>query len=298
MTNKIEETFLALKRTFNRLSRKYSKIMIIRKCARAVMHTLLWLDYRTSNAVPRVGQGILQLNTNKVFCMAHYSNSSSLDPFDAEILQCAKDMGFTTILFTNQTGIQSQYVDQVIRKPSRGRDGAVLVALARSLSTFTKFSEVEIWFVNSSVVWDITRVSALYNYFKNVSTNTIVFPTQSNYPSFHVQPYFIFVRLNTQGLEKFSTAFEWIRATRFKRTTVAFYEYRLAKILQQMGWNIEVICDLKKSYELSEIDSGGISFEEFLKTDFNPSSDIWEKLRSVNVPCVKKRILLDCATQK
>jgi len=272
--------------------------MIIRKFAREAMHALLWLDYRTSTAVLRVDQDILQLNTNKVFCMAHYSKSPRLDPFDAEILQRAKDMGFTTVLFTNQTGIHSQYVDQVFKKPSRGRDGAVLVVLARSLSKFAKFSEVEIWFVNNSIVWDLIGVRSLYNHFKSVSMNTIVFPTQSSYPTLHVQPYFMYVRLNSEGLKKFSTEFEWIRATRLKRTAVAFYEYKIAEILQKMGWNIESICDLRESYELSGMNSRSISFEDFLKADFNPSSDIWEKLRTVNLPCVKKRMLLDCASQK
>ncbi len=281
--------------SFMKLSRKRSSVMMIRKFVRGALHIFLWIDYKTSNTVSKKGYDSLQFNTDKVFCMAHYSKSSKLDPFDSEIFRCAKEMGFATLLFTNQSGIRSPHVDQVFKKPPRGRDAAVLAVLAKCLSTLTKFSDIEIWFVNNSIAWDQNGISTFYDHLKSVSMNTIVFPTQSNYPMLHVQPYFIFARLDTKGVKKFSAEFDWVKATKFKRTIVAFYEYKIANILQQTGWNIEVMCDLKHSYDLLRLDDQSLSYDDFLKIDFNPSSDIWKKLKLVNIPCVKKRILQDFA---
>ena len=281
------------------LSKKSNVIFALRKYFRAMLTMLAWLDHLTSKSTGHTYFIQNGSNLNKIFCMAHYSNDSKLDSCDANILKKAKELGFYTILYTNQDSIVSHYVDRIILKPIRGRDAAVLANFAKGLRHLKVEDAVDICFMNNSFAWDPQCFEEIYSQATSGPKNTIVFPTESCYPSQHVQPYSLFVSLDELGLTKFSDSFNWIRAWRFKRTTVVFYEYRLFRVLQQKGWSLLSICDAKSLFaEYQTLFNLEITFERYGTLDINPTSDLWSVLPKLGLVGVKKQTAISLSTAK
>jgi hypothetical protein len=287
------------KLTLINLSKESKFAFSLRKWFRAILMKLAWLDHLTSklkiqpNFINDVG------NLRKIFCMAHYSKYSKLDSYDEDIIKKAKDLGFYTILYTNQESIRSNFIDEVVLKPTKGRDAAVLASFAKGLGHLKAEGPLDVCFINNSFAWNPEYFEEVYSRAVSGSRNTIVFPTESCYPTLHVQPYSLFVRLDELGLAKFSESFNWIRASRFKRTLVTFYEYRLCLMLQQNGWSTSSICDAKSLFGQYQANfDSEMTYERYITLDINPTSDLWSLLPNLGLVGVKKQTALDLSVSK
>lgn len=273
------------------LSKKSKAVFTLRGYFRTILMVLARLDHITSKSkihtyfVNDIG------NLDRIFCLAHYSNYSKLDSFDANILKKAKELGFYTILYTNQDSIQSDFVDRIILKSIRGRDAAVLADFAKGLRHLKVDEALDVCFMNNSFAWDPEYFEEIYSRATSGSKNTIVFPTESSYPSRHVQPYSLFVSLDKLGIVKFSESFNWIKEWRFKRTIVFLYEYELIKKLKDLSWDIRSICDagsLAREYQ-NEFNIK-IDFAEYHLLDINPTTELWGILPKMGLAGIKKAI--------
>jgi hypothetical protein len=276
------------------LSKKSKILFLLRKYFRTVLMLVAWLDHLTSK--PNVHNYFVNNgdNLNKIFCMAHYSNHSKLDSYDANILKKAKELGFHTILYTNQDSILSEFVDRVILKPTKGRDAAVLASFAKGLSQLKVEETLDVCFMNNSFAWDPEYFEEIYSRATSGSKNTIVFPTESCYPSLHVQPYSLFVSLDKLGMVKFSRSFNWIKEWRFKRTNVMFYEYRLSKKLKTLGWEMRSICEAGSlATEYQNRINTKVEFSEYQLLDINPTTELWGILPKMGLAGIKKAIALE-----
>ena len=228
----------------------------------------------------------------RMFIYVHHSKSGTLEMHDERVLLEAKLSGYSTILISNGQHKKYQNVDYFHRKSRFGRDFSVLRDMARTLR-FNKNQSVEFFYLNDSMIWKVNGISLLLAELDQSKINTLTFPTESYNPRYHVQPYFLFTRIEKEKFNDFSLSFEWIRNFHFKRSLIYLNEYRMAKKLVEKNWKIEVLAPY---WEILEVENKFREkhFEECYDSTFkfyNPTQHFWRALPKFQIHAVKKSLI-------
>ena len=266
-------------------------VRLLKRILRLLITPVLFLDYLTSRNIVAVDFPSLTNKNSKIFVFAHHSNSS-LDEFDLEILNSTKKLGFYTVLVTNLKVTNQDGVDLVLKKGNRGRDLGILRDFAR-ISESSTYESIEILFCNNSMIWDTTKFEKLVVSLSEYPADTLVFPSNSNNPFYHVQPYLMYVKLSKRNYAKFQQSFEWIKNLRLKRSTVKFSEYPMSRKLTEIGWKHCVIAqyeDVHKSFLM--LHKGEASFKKLTSSNLlNPTQEMWDGLILSGIPGIKRTLV-------
>jgi hypothetical protein len=228
----------------------------------------------------------------RMFIYVHHSKSGSLEMHDERVLLEAKLSGYSTILISNGQHKKYQNVDFFHQKSRFGRDFSVLRDMARTLK-FSKNQSVEFFYLNDSMIWKVNGISMLLAELDKSKINTLTFPTESYNPRYHVQPYFLFTKIEKEKFNDFSLSFEWIRNFHFKRSLIYLNEYRMAYKLVEKNWKIEVLAPY---WEILEVENRfrERNFEECYDSTFkfyNPTQHFWRALSIFHIQGVKKSLI-------
>jgi hypothetical protein len=177
---------------------------------------------------------------NRILCFIHHSKTEELDDFDVDCLKQLNEIGFYVLLVTNANISKPDFINEVFLKAKHGRDLGGLRDFARSLNGIQKES-LEILYMNNSLAWGNGSMKILIDQLRNFDRSCLVFPTSSEYPHSHVQPYLIYASLDSDGIKKFSESFEWIRNWKLKRSIVFLGEYKIWEKLRATGWKSRVL---------------------------------------------------------
>ena len=227
-----------------------------------------------------------------IYCLVHHSDSGLLDEHDNKSLHDMKSLGFNTVLITNSPHVNLGKADIVLKKGKYGRDMSSLRDVARSFLG-QDYDLVELFFVNNSIAWKQNGLNRQITQLRRFPINTLIFPTYSKYPRTHVQPYFIYTRLNMVGYRNFAVGFEWIRNWHLRRSIIHLAEYRIFQQLKKRGWTIKVLAtyeELLVSENLIRQSKG----EELLNVRthyYNPSQHMWRALSVLGIYTVKKSLI-------
>jgi hypothetical protein len=252
---------------------------------------ILLLDYKTSRNITLNDFPALSEASNRIFVFAHHSEML-LDDFDMELLKSVKNLGFYTVVVTNLNMNHNETIDLVLEKGSRGRDLGVLRDFAR-ISDKSTFQSIEILFCNNSMIWHVGKFEELVASLSNYPADTFVFPSDSNNPTYHVQPYLLYINLSKCNYEKFQQSFEWIKNLRLKRSTVRFSEYPMSRKLSGIGWDQAVVAEYESVYKsFSKLHEGDGNLGK-LKTSslLNPTQEMWDGLILAGIPGIKRSLI-------
>jgi hypothetical protein len=235
-----------------------------------------------------------EVNSNlpRMFIYVHHSDSGTLDLYDERVLKEAKLNGFATILFSNKQLEKNQYVDYCFQKNRFGRDFAVLRNMARILK-FNSNQRIDFFYLNDSMIWQVNGISTLCSVFDKAESNLIIFPTESLNPTHHVQPFFLFAKLDKEKFHEFSISFEWIKNLHFKRSLIYLNEYRIARKLLERNWNIKILAPYWEILN-AENNFRKNNSEQFYDSSFkfyNPTQHFWRMLPSFQIQAVKKSLI-------
>jgi hypothetical protein len=229
---------------------------------------------------------------SRLFIYVHHSKTGLLDKYDKQVLKEAKSSGFSTILVSNGRFIDIKNADYIFRKNRFGRDFAVLRDMARSLK-LNNNQLISFFYMNNSMVWKDNGISELIDVLEKSDIDTVIFPTESYNPVHHVQPYFVFAKLEKEKIVKFSSSFEWIKNFHFRRSLIYLNEYRIAHKLLKRNWKIKVVAPY---WELIETENRirETKFEEILDPTYklyNPTQHMWKSLSKFHISGVKKSLI-------
>jgi hypothetical protein len=241
-------------------------------------YPILALDFCFSNTKPRYIIQSSIIFPPKLFA---YVKHGEMDLFDLELFDFFRNNGFYCILCSDQDS-DSGVPDLWIRKNRLGRDSTFLRDLTRHFKNLSS-DGLELAFFNDSMVWDSEELPRLLIKLRSYNLNTIVFPTESNNPRNHIQPYFLYVRLNNIGLQRFSESFYWIRTLHLKRSLVRFVEYVFLEKILSLGWEVQIIV---KHMDLFNSDA-----EAFAGRKINPNQHAWDKLPKLGLVGIKRSLI-------
>lgn len=239
---------------------------------------ILGLDFYFSNSNRRYEIQDLGITSPKLFA---YVKHGKIDSFDLELIDFFRKNGFFCILCSNQP-LDSRIADFWIEKNRFGRDSSLLRDLTRNFENLSMGS-FEFAFFNDSMIWDSEELPKLLVRLRSFDENAVVFPTESNNPRNHVQPYLLYVRLNREGLQRFSQSFLWIKTLHFKRGLVKFIEYIFREKIEALGWEVQV---LVKHRDLFDSD-----LEAMAGRRINPNQHAWERLPRLGLVGVKRSLI-------
>lgn len=231
-------------------------------------------------------------NLSRIFIYVHHSESRLLDDYDKQVLEEAKSSGFSTILVSNGEFNSAENTDYIFRKNRFGRDFGVLRDMARSL-TLNGNQTISFFYLNNSMVWKKNGIFDLINVLEKSKVNVLVFPTESFNPVHHVQPYFLFAKLEKDKFNHFSSSFNWIRNFHFRRSLIYLNEYRIARKLLDNDWKIQVLAPYWKLIE-TENRVRQNKFEELLDPTYklyNPTQHMWKSLSKFHISGIKKSLI-------
>jgi hypothetical protein len=231
-------------------------------------------------------------NSPRIFVFVHHSKSGLLDEYDLKVLKEAKISGFSTVLVSNGPICEISNADFVVQKNRNGRDFSVLRDAARSMR-LNRNKQIEFFYLNNSMVWQDSAILDLIRNFQNSEKNVLIFPTESFNPLYHVQPYFMYVKLDISVIFKFSSSFEWIRNFHFRRSIIYFNEYRMAGKLNSKNWKIRVVAPYWNLLE-SENKYRQVSNQVILDSNFkfyNPNQHFWKSLSLFQINGVKRSLI-------
>jgi len=255
-----------------------------------LLSTVDWLISSNKNSLELPE---LDSSHSRIFVFVHHSKSGFLDSYDQNALLEARKSGFTTILVTNCETLDNSNADLTIKKGRYGRDFAALRDLARSVK-FNKSKSVEFLYLNNSMVWQENAVFSLIELLRSLERESIWFPTDSNNPSYHVQPYFLYVNLVESDYQKFASSFEWIKNYHMKRSLIFFGEYQIFRKLKEKSWNVRVVAPYSEVL-LAENRFRILKGEALLnpRVDlYNSTQHLWRSLSTFGLRGVKRSLVL------
>jgi hypothetical protein len=241
-------------------------------------YPILALDFCLSNNSRRYVIDDVSIFTPNVFA---YVKHGKIDAFDLELFNFFKKNGFFCILCSDQS-TDSRVADLWLEKNRLGRDSSFLRDLTHDFSKL-KLDNLEFAFFNDSMIWDSEELPKLLAKLRSFKENSIVFPTESNNPRNHVQPYFLYVRLNREGLQRFSQSFLWIKTLHFKRSLVKFIEYAFREKIEAFGWEVQL---LVKHRDLFNSD-----LEAMTGNLINPNQHAWDRLPRLGLVGIKRSLI-------
>lgn len=268
-------------------------ISTLRRGVRAILRLLSAVDWLISSNKTSLQLPEFDSSHSRIFVFVHHSESGFLDSYDQNVLVEAKKSGFTTILVTNCGTLDNSIADVTIKKARYGRDFAVMRDLSRSVE-FIKNRELEFFYLNNSMVWKKSGVVEIVKFLRSLEKGTIWFPTDSNNPIYHVQPYFLYVNLEESDYLKFATSFEWIRNYHLRRSLIFFGEYQIFSKLKEKSWNIRVVAPYSEVL-LAENSFRTFKGEAPLNPRFdlyNPTQHLWRSLSIFGIRGVKRSLIL------
>jgi hypothetical protein len=165
--------------------------------------------------------------------------------------------------------------------------------LARSVKSI-KSKELEFFYLNNSIVWQKTGVVEIVKFLRSLEKGSIWFPTDSNNPIYHVQPYFLYVNLEESDYLKFATSFEWIKNYHMRRSLIFFGEYQIFGKLKEKSWNVRVVAPYSEVL-LAENRFRTLKGEVLLNPRFdlyNPTQHLWRSLSIFEIRGVKRSLVL------
>ena len=275
--------------------RSLERGMTVRAFRRVLSYTLRGLscfDWLFSSNSINTDLTDFDFSQSKLFIYVHHSNIQHLSEFDRHVLDEAKASGFDTILVSNQFSYNQECADFVFKKGTYGRDFSILRDMARSLARNQQDS-VEFFYLNDSMIWREGGITEIIERLRRSKSGNILFPTDSFNPSYHVQPYFLYVRLGKADFPKFAVSFEWIKNYRFRRSLIYFNEYRIANRLKKYSWTLEVLApyfevlELENCYRLQE----GEVLIDIKSKRYNPTQHLWRSLSLFGIHAVKKSLV-------
>ena len=207
---------------------------------------------------------------------------------EIQLLMKMKELGFYSILFSNQTQDIDLPVDLFVKKMKYGRDFAVYRDVARSLDK-NRSVQLEVLMLNSSMYWLPDDVQKTLGTLKKCDINVMVFPTESFNPTHHVQPYLFYIRLTNEKKELFSKSFEWVRNLVTKRAIVSYEEHQTLRNLRLLNWQIKVLAPYPDLFA---------NREHWVKQFFpknaekllNPTLHFWDQLGAFGIFGIKKSL--------
>ena len=263
----------------------------LKRMLKAIITPVLYLDYVISRNVSEVDFPTFTGMNQRVFVFAHHSKTT-LDVFDREILNSMRKLGFYTIFVTDLKKTNQVTADLVLKKGSRGRDLGILRDFARIFQG-TVFKSTEILFCNNSMMWNAIKFEKLVASLSEYPNDTFIFPSNSNNPSYHVQPYLVYINLSSTNYRKFQQSFDWIKNFRLKRSIVRFGEYPMSKRLNGMGWEQAVIAPYKSVHQnFSLLHEEDPTFRKLTTSVLlNPTQEMWDGLILSGIPGIKRSLV-------
>ena len=210
-----------------------------------------------------------------------YVKHGKIDAFDLELFDFFRKNGFFCILCSDQS-VDSSVADLWLEKNRFGRDSSFFRDLTRDFANLS-LGSLEFAFFNDSMLWDSEELPGLLLKLRSFNENAIIFPTESNNPRNHVQPYLLYVRLNQEGLQRFSQSFLWIKTLHFKRGLVRFIEYVFREKIEALGWEVQLLVKHRDLFD-SEL-------EAVAGNRINPNQHAWDRLPRLGLVGIKRSLI-------
>lgn len=241
-------------------------------------YPILALDFYLSNHYRRYVIDNVSVFTPRLFA---YVKHGKIDAFDLELFDFFRKNGFFCILCSDQS-VDSSVADLWLEKNRFGRDSSFFRDLTRDFANLS-LGSLEFAFFNDSMLWDSEELPGLLLKLRSFNENAIIFPTESNNPRNHVQPYLLYVRLNQEGLQRFSQSFLWIKTLHFKRGLVRFIEYVFREKIEALGWEVQLLVKHRDLFD-SEL-------EAVAGNRINPNQHAWDRLPRLGLVGIKRSLI-------
>jgi hypothetical protein len=241
-------------------------------------YPILAIDFYLSNHYRRYVIDDVSVFTPRLFA---YVKHGKIDAFDLELFDFFSKNGFFCILCSDQSE-DSRVADLWLEKNRFGRDSSFFRDLTRNFANLS-LGSLEFAFFNDSMLWDSEELPGLLLKLRSFNENAIIFPTESNNPRNHVQPYLLYVRLNQEGLQRFSQSFLWIKTLHFKRGLVRFIEYVFREKIEALGWEIQLLVKHRDLFD-SEL-------EAVAGNRINPNQHVWDRLPRLGLVGIKRSLI-------
>jgi hypothetical protein len=214
----------------------------------------------------------------KVFA---YVKHGAIDKYDLELISFFKRNGFVCILSSTEQN-DSILADFWIKKIRFGRDSSFLRDLARAMNS-ANIENIELAFFNDSMIWDPDELPQFLTWLRSFKQNAMIFPTESNNPQPHIQPYFLYARLDRLSQQRFSRSFEWVKTLHFKRSLVKYVEYPFLGEILSHKWEVQVLVKHRDLFESEK--------EAIAGNLINPNQHGWEKLPRLGLVGIKRSLI-------
>jgi hypothetical protein len=241
-------------------------------------YPILAIDFYLSNHYRRYVIDNVSVFTPRLFA---YVKHGKIDAFDLELFDFFRKNGFFCILCSDQSE-DSRVADLWLEKNRFGRDSSFFRDLTRNFANLS-LGSLEFAFFNDSMLWDSEELPGLLLKLRSFNENAIIFPTESNNPRNHVQPYLLYVRLNQEGLQRFSQSFLWIKTLHFKRGLVRFIEYVFREKIEALGWEIQLLVKHRDLFD-SELEAAA-------GNRINPNQHAWDRLPRLGLVGIKRSLI-------
>jgi len=241
-------------------------------------YPILAIDFYLSNHYRRYVIDNVSVFTPRLFA---YVKHGKIDAFDLELFDFFRKNGFFCILCSDQSE-DSRVADLWLEKNRFGRDSSFFRDLTRNFANLS-LGSLEFAFFNDSMLWDSEELPGLLLKLRSFNENAIIFPTESNNPRNHVQPYLLYVRLNQEGLQRFSQSFLWIKTLHFKRSLVRFIEYVFREKIEALGWEIQLLVKHRDLFD-SELEAAA-------GNRINPNQHAWDRLPRLGLVGIKRSLI-------
>ena len=241
-------------------------------------YPILAIDFYLSNHYRRYVIDNVSVFTPRLFA---YVKHGKIDAFDLELFDFFRKNGFFCILCSDQSE-DSRVADLWLEKNRFGRDSSFFRDLTRNFANLS-LGSLEFAFFNDSMLWDSEELPGLLFKLRSFNENAIIFPTESNNPRNHVQPYLLYVRLNQEGLQRFSQSFLWIKTLHFKRGLVRFIEYVFREKIEALGWEIQLLVKHRDLFD-SELEAAA-------GNRINPNQHAWDRLPRLGLVGIKRSLI-------